>query len=59
MTENEPKQVIIDYLCRPLGVVEPSHPSPVTGENTWRGVTHRGGGLGAKAATVQFLKGHS
>lgn len=57
MIARDPKQVILDYLCQPLGQLQPSPPPPpgvpLTG---WRAESRCGGGLGAKAATVQFLQ---
>ena len=57
MATRDPKQCIIDYLSQPLEQLQPSPPpppgAPLTG---WRAESRSGGGLGAKAATIQFLQ---
>jgi hypothetical protein len=57
MTARDPKQFILDYLCQPLGQLQP-HPPPPPGAplTGWRAESRSGGGLAAKAATVQFLQ---
>ncbi len=63
MTEHDPKQAIIDYVSQPLGPLEPSPPPPPDmqgqGPQPWRATTRSGGGLGARASTVQFLQQRS
>lgn len=58
MTEQEPKQTIIEYLSRPLGVLQPSSPPPAgVDQSTWHpGEARSGGGLGAKATTICFFQ---
>ena len=58
MTGSDPKQVIIDYLIRPLGEIQPpSPPPPGYDTSKWKsGVSRSGGGLAAKAETIQFLQ---
>lgn len=57
MSARDPKQAILDYICQPFGQLYPSPPPPpgvpLTG---WQAERRRGGGLAAKAATVQFLQ---
>ena len=55
--EQEPKQIIIDFLSRPLGVLQPNRPPAGIDQNTWHPGEHRsGGGLGAKPTTIRFLQ---
>jgi len=57
MTENDPKQVIIEYISEPLGQIEPEPPLPPGVEHKgYRGITRKGGGLGAKVQTIRFLQ---
>ena len=58
MTDNDPKQVIIDYLIRPLGEIQPpSPPPPGYDKSKWKsGESRSGGGLAAKAETIRFLQ---
>jgi len=64
MTEYDPKQVIIDYLSLPEGEII-SQPDPDTpavlkdGRLVRPGILRRGGGMGAKPASVRFLKERS
>ncbi len=64
MAENDPKQVIIDYLSLPEGEIV-SQPDPNTphvlkdGRRVRPGIIHKGGGMGAKASSVKFLKERS
>ena len=57
MPENDPKQVIIDYISEPLGQIEPEPPLPPGIERKGpQPVSRKGGGLGAKAQTIRFLQ---
>lgn len=58
MAGNDSKQVIIDYLIRPLGEIQPPRPPPPDYDtNKWKvGVSRSGGGLGAKTETIRFLQ---
>ena len=61
MSENDPKQVIIEYLSLPEGEVvsQPDANAPaVQKDGRWvlPGTMQRGGGMGARASTVRFLK---
>ena len=59
MTENDPKQVIIEYISEPLGQIEPEPALPPGIERKGtRGITRKGGGLGAKVQTIRFLQEH-
>src|SRR5260370_4321454 len=64
MTEYDPKQVIIDYLSLPEGEII-SQPDPDTpavlkdGRLVRPGILRRGGGMGARPASVRFLKERS
>ncbi len=61
MAEHDPQQVITEYISQPLAPLEPS-PLPAgvqLGEDWVPGMIRRGGGLGAKASTVQFLQARS
>ena len=57
MIESNPKQVIIEYISRPLAPLELAPPpppdAPLQGQP---GMIRRGGGLGAKVATIHFLQ---
>src|SRR5258708_3525789 len=61
MAESDPQQVIIDYLSLPEGEIvsqpDPNTP-PVLKDGRWvrSGIIHKGGGMGAKASSVKFLK---
>ncbi len=61
MEGSDPRQVIIDYICRPQGPIieEKMQPTPSGESHAWRGITRAPGGLGAKASTVQFLQQRS
>ena len=57
MTENDPKQVIIEHISEPLAQIEPeSILRPDIKRKGIRGVTRKGGGLGAKVQTIRFLQ---
>ena len=61
MSEDDPKHVIIDYLSLPEGelVSQPDPDTPaVLKDGRWvrPGTVHHGGGMGAKASTIRFLK---
>jgi hypothetical protein len=57
MSARDPKQAILDFICQPLGQIQPSSPLPPGVPLTeWVAERRRGGGLGAKASTVQFLQ---
>jgi hypothetical protein len=60
MTEQDPKQVIIEFMSQPEGGVQPDPENslpPGTDVSNWQpGEVRAGGGFGAKAATVHFLK---
>ncbi|HLI09772.1 MAG TPA: hypothetical protein VKV40_24645 [Ktedonobacteraceae bacterium] len=62
MAENDPRQVIIDYICRPRGPIieERSMPVPPGKQgNAWRAITRAPGGMGARVSTIQFLQQRS
>ena len=64
MSEDDLKQVIIDYLSLPKGEVvsQPdSNAPPVQRDGHWvlPGTVRRGGGMGARASTIKFLKERS
>lgn len=64
MTAREPKQVIIDYLSLPEGelINQPEPGSRPVAKDTSRvqpGIMRKGGGVGAKADSVQFLRERS
>lgn len=61
MEENDPRQVVIDYISRPQGPIieESTQPMPSGEGRAWRGITRAPGGLGAKASTIQFLQQRS
>jgi hypothetical protein len=57
MTESDPKQVIIEHISEPLGQIEPEPALPSGIERKGiRGITRKGGGLGAKVQTIRFLQ---
>jgi hypothetical protein len=57
MASSDPKQVICDYLSQPLGQLQPGPPpSPDAPLTRWQGEIRSGGGLGARASTIQFLQ---
>lgn len=64
MGMDDPKQAITDFLSRPEGVVvsQPDpHELPVQKNGRWvrKGTVRRGGGMGARASTIIFLKERS
>ncbi len=64
MVGNDPKQVIIDYLSLPEGEIvsqpDPDTPPVLKGGRWVRpGTVRRGGGMGARSASVRFLKERS
>ena len=57
MSAHDPKQAVLDYICQPLGQLHPSPlPPPGVPLTGWRAERRSGGGLAAKASTVQFLQ---
>ena len=61
MSEQDPKQVIIDYVVRPPGAIVPNDaPPPGIDPDKWRpGILHNDGGFGAKPETIRFLQERS
>jgi hypothetical protein len=60
MTESDAKQAIIDYISLPQAPLEPSPPLPPGVQPQGRpGMIRRGGGLGARVATIRFLQERS
>lgn len=64
MVTDDPKQAITDFLSQPEGVVvsQPDpHELPVQKNGRWvrKGTVQRGGGMGARASTITFLKERS
>ncbi len=62
MSEDILKQVIIDFLCLPEGdlVTQPdTNTPPAQRDGFWVGTVRRGGGMGARASTIKFLKERS
>ena len=59
-SNSDPKQAIIDYISQPLGKSEAA-PPPTSGVEHPRPqpMTRKGGGLGAKVSTIQFLQERS
>lgn len=58
MSNNDPKQVIVDYLSLPEGeLVNQTDPnaSAVQKDGCWRGMHHRGGGMGWKTRQTMGL----
>jgi hypothetical protein len=64
MGTNDPKQAIIDFLSQPEGATV-SQPNPLTppvqknGRWVRKGIIKSGGGMGAQASTITFLKARS
>ncbi|MDQ2885380.1 MAG: hypothetical protein M3Y39_04755 [Chloroflexota bacterium] len=57
MARQDPKQIIADYVSRPLGALQPKHHLAGSGQSTRpQGELRRGGGLGAKPTTVRFFQ---
>lgn len=64
MSEDDLKQVVIDYLSLPEGelVSQPDPNAPPVqrdGRSVLPGSVRRGGGMGARASTIKFLKERS
>src|ERR1051326_586990 len=59
MTTSDPKQVIIEYISQSLSKLETDSPSAGIQIPGYPALTRKGGGLGAKSATVSFLQERS
>ena len=57
MAADDPKQVIVEYISQPVGELDlnPSQ-APTAQSNVPQAMVRRGGGLGARISTVQFLQ---